>query len=105
MSLALSGRKPTAAQLAQIPELALLLLSKTGEPALRAQWRQERNGAYGVLRETRKEGYFQTVDAEYDLDWLTDALEDIEDSLREPADVEDPGVRQSDFFYAYGGGW
>lgn len=61
-----------------IPHLATAFLALTGRhPETRIFWRRERNQARQLLRQCRRRGYFRTVDALFDLDWITDILGDV----------------------------
>ena len=74
-----------------LPAVCLAILAKTADPSLQSAWRRERNGARGILRRTRREGYYASATALWDLDWAVDTLEWI-------LEAEDADARSGDPF-------
>lgn len=74
-------RLPDPPSVEHLPAICLAILSHTAEAEDRELWRKERNSALAVLRRTKREGYFATEDACWDVDWAWDVLTDLVDGL------------------------
>lgn len=62
---------------AQIQTVAQEILRETSSLPRRVAWRSVRAGCRDILRQTKRAGYAESLDAEFDSDWLLDLLPEV----------------------------